>query len=74
MIYTIEENQLHVTLNDNERYNTSIYEQLATINEAYPSYNVGRAERTEQGWFIPSGETSEWYRNYLKRQIATVKA
>ena len=74
MTYNIEGNQLHVTLNDDERFNTSIYEQLATINNIYPAYNVGRAERTAQGWFIPSGETSEWYRNYLKKQLATVKA
>ena len=52
MEYTIENNQLHVKLNDHDRYDTSIFEQLDTIKAKYPSYNTGRAKRTAEGWLI----------------------
>jgi len=52
MEYTIENNQLHVKLNDHDRYDTSIFEQLAAIKAKYPSYDTPHAERTVEGWLI----------------------
>jgi hypothetical protein len=57
---------IQVTLNDNERYNTSIFQQLSEIHSNHPSFNVGKADRTKEGWIIPPGQTSERYLKILR--------
>lgn len=50
-------NQLVVCLSDNDKYNTSIYEQLATIKAKYPAYDTAHAIRTNFGWIVIKKDT-----------------